>query len=207
MAQQTLLVNAQSVSKTWYCIIHNSPHLLRALFFEPLPGAPLQWFGRGRDSARYVARGGWKRNRSDPCYVLVLANPWLRKILNYKTANPYRPEFDHPDASWRYMLATQPPLDRFEIMRYGVPGNLRTIDLVANHIGLYCGIYIRTRNMVPSLTANYAYDVRERASDWVLHSDGRCERVTVDEVFEQSTEGRSLPMDLVPGDLHPEMSM
>lgn len=105
-----LLVNAQRVSKTWYTVIQQSTRLQQGLFMKPLPGKPLEIY---RDGGWAGHKETWKKDSSDSHEEVLVRNPFIpliSKVCNDNIKGEAIPKrFRRADASWKRMLATQPP--------------------------------------------------------------------------------------------------
>lgn len=103
-----LLINAQRVDKTFNGTIQASAKLQQALFFKPLPGKPLNF--------EKTTPPQWLESPDDERYHTVLANPFYNSLRSILLAtpgdHPIRPSrlLQRPEASWRRMLVTQPPI-------------------------------------------------------------------------------------------------
>ena len=143
-----ILVNAQRVSKTWQMTIKSSPQLQQALFSRPVPSLdtikvsfppPHQQPSHSRRTTSN------ERKKPEATGEPFLGQPALKNPMcaHFEKLAPVRRNrvtvaFRRPEARWRRMLLSQPPLEisrgEFHIRRLG--------DL-----------------------ANHAYDVF-RCSDW-----------------------------------------
>ncbi|KAF2995923.1 hypothetical protein E8E14_003404 [Neopestalotiopsis sp. 37M] len=121
---QTLLVSAHRVSRSWHCIIDNTPSLQKKLFLMPDETAPVgtvnslllhtfpfcfpreewDWTEPGRQSCYIV--------RNDPCDSPM--RKW-RRISNAEreAIEKNSQALQRHDASWKKMYTHQPPLRGF----------------------------------------------------------------------------------------------
>ena len=72
----------------------------RALFLAPLPGPALLLF-------EVQNKKLWAEDETDEHSYTLLENPLTSRFRTYNSAQE---SFDYPDASWRRMLVSQPPV-------------------------------------------------------------------------------------------------
>ncbi|KAM3414897.1 hypothetical protein BST61_g10040 [Cercospora zeina] len=112
-----LLVIASRVCKRFKEVLDHSTRIQQALFFQPLPGPEVHFF-RDQDRNCFFAV-----EEHAPKRVHVLRNPflcgiehWLVRIVEDGDARLRRVDankiqaFERPEASWRTMLVSQPPV-------------------------------------------------------------------------------------------------
>lgn len=130
----------QQVCKTWKDVIETSPQIQKALFFRPSADIQLRLVEtRGvyplpcrkhMDCPSYTGDGHkptddesgftrWAQSLSDESLYRILVNPFLRSCASEPGGHRYirredhrfdRDVYERPEASWRKMLLTQPPL-------------------------------------------------------------------------------------------------
>lgn len=119
--QRTLLISAQRVSHYWRLTIINSPVLQRLLYFRPDPQPPVSAEEtQGVPPCRVP--NPLLKQAFPPMFVNTTMNETTLTGGRYRRdavkemslfASPARQKaFLHPNASWRYMLVTQPPVLR-----------------------------------------------------------------------------------------------
>jgi len=133
-----LLVNVPRVCKEWQRTVKDSPHLQERLFYRPLSCKLLRLVKRGR-----VHTFAEDEDDSDTYHVLYnLFCDTLRWNISFDGPHSQRWQIImRPEASWRHMLATQPPTRTHYNYSSGLStmvdmrgGGLRLDDLV--HMGV-----------------------------------------------------------------------
>ncbi|GAB1735258.1 hypothetical protein NU219Hw_g2901t1 [Hortaea werneckii] len=122
------LLRAQSVCKQWQMVIDRSKKLQRALYFEPVPRAPVAFC---EEPAGCMSYSQWTRAGSNERCVGILENPilspLLKSLLSVTRTRSLLAQlpgcWQRREASWRRMLVTQPPFQGpVRIYRHGLPG-------------------------------------------------------------------------------------
>ncbi|KAI6793837.1 hypothetical protein KC360_g5955 [Hortaea werneckii] len=122
------LLRAQSVCKRWRMVIDHSKKLQRALYFEPVLRGPVTLC---EDPGRRIGYSHWVRAESgERCrdvYENPILSPLIQSLLHVtrtKSLLAQLPEcWQRREASWRRMLATQPPFQgAVHIYRHCSPG-------------------------------------------------------------------------------------
>lgn len=104
------LLLAQRINKTFQAAILSSPKLQQALFLKPLAGSLLQYGVPPR------APQLWLESPEDPMHHVVHGNPFFHRFYGnsfFMKSTPAGFDMDaiqRPEASWRRMLVTQPPI-------------------------------------------------------------------------------------------------
>ena len=107
-----LLLRASLVSHFWQNTLTGSPHLQRALFFQPFPNITLQYFSRGTTSTKTPH---WATSTTDPNFYTPYENPFYAFFYNNEnqrlvlTKKTYEAAM-RPEASWMRMLISQPAI-------------------------------------------------------------------------------------------------
>ncbi|KAK3707069.1 hypothetical protein LTR37_012401 [Vermiconidia calcicola] len=112
---------SQRVAKSWRATVQGSARLKQALFFEPVSGPRLvhQWSPFGIFAKRWCSI-----DTDQPVDFEPLLDPLLDKMLREMAAlrreGPFIPcggldvslgqQYHYPEASWKRMLLTQPPV-------------------------------------------------------------------------------------------------
>ena len=126
-----ILVNAQRINKAWYATIKNSPLLQQALFFQPVPSHPIKVWrvlerrnrackllksnpGEMKQFMAMELRLNKVRIVQNPISTaLNLLNSTYRDPKAIINANRSYRSLQRPEASWRRMLFSQPPVQFF----------------------------------------------------------------------------------------------
>ncbi|CAK1368157.1 unnamed protein product [Cercospora beticola] len=116
-----LLVTMPQVCRHFKDVIDNSASIQQALFFQPLPGPEVHFFRGSGPETDYD--GFFAVEEHAPKRVHVMSNPlfgsaeqWLLRNIQYGRARHFVAgqsqiqAFERPEASWRRMLGSQPPV-------------------------------------------------------------------------------------------------
>ncbi|PPJ59112.1 hypothetical protein CBER1_01744 [Cercospora berteroae] len=116
-----LLIIVPQVCKHFKDVIDNSASIQQALFFQPLPGPEVHFYRGTGPETDYD--GFFEVEEHAPKRVHVMSNPlfgsaeqWLLRNIQYGHAHHFLAgqsqirAFERPEASWRRMLGSQPPV-------------------------------------------------------------------------------------------------
>ncbi|CZT18393.1 uncharacterized protein RCC_04237 [Ramularia collo-cygni] len=114
ICMRDLLISVQRTCKQWKSIIDASYRLQEALFFRPINKKRLVYCGNTEDERISVVVdrkliADVPEEASNPIYEHPIVTNKCSKIRKYNPF-PARQAMDHPQASWRRQLITQPPL-------------------------------------------------------------------------------------------------
>lgn len=129
MPIRDILISAMRVCKLWKKVVEECPEIQQALFFKALPGGYVKEYTQEIESLEEVGEGEkgkfWACDDQGPA-VEVMRNPLLCDAGDFRgrhgsfvnrsrqwTAQRYT-AIRRDDASWRKMLATQPPIRTVE---------------------------------------------------------------------------------------------
>ncbi|KAK4615849.1 hypothetical protein CLAFUW4_10323 [Fulvia fulva] len=117
-----LLTKAQRVSHHWRTNIQASSPIQQALFLKPINCTPLAFriTGTKKLLARYNPNGVWTASPHHQDLVAPYGNPFV----DAKTSNGEA--MMRPEASWRRMLVTQPPIASCNVQAVEGTGLIRT---------------------------------------------------------------------------------
>ncbi|KAK4500209.1 hypothetical protein PRZ48_008395 [Zasmidium cellare] len=111
-----LLSKIPRVCKHWKARVDSSVKLQRALFFKPSTDVMIKQQEEGMPGLCFELIQGSDKMWTYP----IIANPFLFEISNdylvsHADASRMPKGIDRPEASWRRMLVTQPPMDNVHV--------------------------------------------------------------------------------------------
>lgn len=107
-----MLTKAQLVSHRWHAIIGASAQIQQALFFKPVPCAPLSFHKSSKfHRARHNPNGFWAPTNNE-AELVAPYNHSLIDVMVYQPDSLNKEAILRPEASWRRQLVTQPPIAR-----------------------------------------------------------------------------------------------
>jgi hypothetical protein len=152
LCMRDLLINVQRTCKNWRLIIEESYKLQVALFFRPANKSRLVYRGRtAEEHVDMIWNSGITNSAavspSSPIYEHPIITRKCSKVRKYANSWYKGEAMDHPDASWRRQLATQPPLAELNYRRYEDGVEITGVIRASTTVGLTLGDFAKRRSL------------------------------------------------------------
>ncbi|GIZ49393.1 hypothetical protein CKM354_001242300 [Cercospora kikuchii] len=179
-----LLITMPQVCKHFKNVIDNSASIQQALFFQPLPGPEVHFFRGTGPEADYD--GFFAVEEHAPKRVHVASNPlfgsaeqWLLRNIQYGHARYFVAgqsqiqAFERPEASWRRMLGSQPPV---KALVFGSAAGKDHEFVVKKDDWLRVEDYILPKEQFSKLSCRF-WSEESRFCKWEVHRPSQVKRV------------------------------
>ncbi|PIA90321.1 hypothetical protein CB0940_11158 [Cercospora beticola] len=179
-----LLVTMPQVCRHFKDVIDNSASIQQALFFQPLPGPEVHFFRGSGPETDYD--GFFAVEEHAPKRVHVMSNPlfgsaeqWLLRNIQYGRARHFVAgqsqiqAFERPEASWRRMLGSQPPV---KALLFGSAAGKDHEFVVKKDDWLRVEDYILPKEQFSKLSCRF-WSEESRFCKWEIHLPSQVKRV------------------------------